>query len=86
MLYRAALGYAIRTERMKQGRTTRDVAGQAFLAHSYLSDIERGQKDPSSEFIVTIANALDIPTSKLIRETSNVLADWEAQVKEEAWV
>ncbi|WP_285043047.1 helix-turn-helix transcriptional regulator [Plantibacter sp. LMC-P-059a] len=58
MLYREALGAALRTRRLEQGRTLQDVALAAAVSTPYLSEIERGRKDASSEVVVTIADAL----------------------------
>ncbi|ROR80213.1 Helix-turn-helix domain-containing protein [Plantibacter flavus] len=58
MLYREALGAALRTRRLEQGRTLQDVATAAAVSTPYLSEIERGRKDASSEVVVTIADAL----------------------------
>lgn len=58
MLYREALGAALRTRRLAQGRTLQDVATAAAVSTPYLSEIERGRKDASSEVVVTIADAL----------------------------
>jgi transcriptional regulator with XRE-family HTH domain len=84
MLFKTALGYVMRTERLKQGLGLRDVCKKAFIALSYLSEVERGQKDASSEMVEVIASALGMPTSELIRQTYEVMFDWEQQ-KENLW-
>lgn len=58
MLYREALGAVLRKRRLEQGRTLQQVAGAAAVSTPYLSEIERGRKDASSEVVATIADAL----------------------------
>ncbi|HXH36353.1 MAG TPA: helix-turn-helix transcriptional regulator [Plantibacter sp.] len=58
MLYREALGAVLRKRRLEQGRTLQEVAGVAAVSTPYLSEIERGRKDASSEVVATIADAL----------------------------
>lgn len=85
MLFKVALGYAIRTERMYQGLSLRDLSSKAFMALGYLSEVERGMKDASSEVIDMIAKGLGITTSDLLRHTCEVMSDWEEQEKENTW-
>ncbi|WP_437385410.1 helix-turn-helix domain-containing protein [Plantibacter flavus] len=58
MLYREALGAVLRRRRLEQGRTLQDVATAAAVSTPYLSEVERGRKDASSEVVATIADAL----------------------------
>lgn len=83
MLYREALGYAVRTARLSQGKTLRDIATSAPMALGYLSEIERGQKELSSEFVVCVADALGMSPSQLVLSASEVLANWESQEAEQ---
>ena len=85
MLFKVALGYAIRTERMHQGLNLRDLSSKSFMALGYLSEVERGMKDASSEVIDMISKGLGIPTSELLRHTCEVMSDWEQQEKEKTW-
>lgn len=82
-LYRNALGYVIRTERLRQELTMRDIAERAPMALGYLSEVERGQKDVSSELLNTIARGLSVSISELTRRTAEVLIEWEKQEAEE---
>lgn len=82
MLYREAFGYALRTARLAQGMTVRDVATSAPMSYSFLSEVERGQKEMSSEFVSYASQAIGVPASKLVLHASEVLADWEAQEAE----
>jgi hypothetical protein len=66
MKYRYALGEVIRETRHEQTRTLRWTAQRASMALGYLSEIERGKKEVSSELLSKIAQALRLPTSQLI--------------------
>ncbi len=68
MRMRTALGDVIRDVRTEQGRSLRDVASQVPMALGYLSEIERGQKEVSSEILDDLAKALRVPTYHLIVE------------------
>lgn len=59
-LLRTHIGSALRDARVDQGRTLRDVAGQAKISLGYLSEVERGQKEASSELLNAICTALDL--------------------------
>ena len=59
-LWREAVGHELRTERQRQERTLADVAEQAGVSTQYLSEIERGRKEPSSEVLQAVAGALDL--------------------------
>lgn len=66
VLLRIALGKQLRELRHAQGRTLRDVAGAANVALGYLSEIERGHKEPSSELLTSICVALETPLSEVL--------------------
>jgi len=57
-LWRHVLGRRLRTLRERQGRTLTEVAARAGISPQYLSEIERGRKEPSSEMIAAVAGAL----------------------------
>jgi transcriptional regulator with XRE-family HTH domain len=59
-LWREAVGQELRDERQDQGRTLADVAEKAGVSTQYLSEIERGRKEPSSEVLQAVAGALDL--------------------------
>jgi transcriptional regulator with XRE-family HTH domain len=65
-LLRSYLGSTLRSARVAQGRTLRDVAKSARVSLGYLSEVERGQKEASSELILAICTALDLPLSTLL--------------------
>jgi transcriptional regulator with XRE-family HTH domain len=66
MLYRVALGHTLRELRTEQFRTLRQVAEVSTMALGYLSEIERGQKEVSSEILTDVANALGFSVGQLI--------------------
>ncbi len=73
ILLRRLLGEVLRTRRQDQGRTLRDVAATARVSLGYLSEVERGRKEPSSELLASICEALDVPMSQVLREVSDVM-------------
>ena len=78
VLLRRLLGEVLRTRRQDQGRTLRDVASSARVSLGYLSEVERGRKEPSSELLASICGALEVPLSEVLREVSDVLLVEEA--------
>src|SRR3954454_18041314 len=73
-IVRQALGGVLRRRRVAQGRTLRDVAASARVSLGYLSEVERGQKEASSELLSSICTALEIPLSLMLREVSERVA------------
>lgn len=73
-LLRSALGTALRSRRERQRRTLREVSGQARVSLGYLSEIERGRKEASSELLAAICAALGLRMSTLLREVGEELA------------
>src|SRR4051812_48453441 len=59
-LWREVVGHELREERQRQGRTLADVAGDAGVSTQYLSEVERGRKEPSSEVLGAIGGALGL--------------------------
>jgi len=76
-LLRTHLGGALRAARVTQGRTLRDVAKSARVSLGYLSEVERGQKEASSELLNSICAALDLQLSKVLTEVSIKVAATE---------
>lgn len=74
VLVRHEIGEVLRDIRMSKRQTLRQVAARAAVALGYLSEIERGQKEVSSELLFSIAEALDVPISQIMREVSDRLA------------
>ena len=78
ILLRRLLGDVLREHRREQGRTLREVSAAARVSLGYLSEVERGQKEASSELLGSICEALDVPMSEVMREVSDNLALAEA--------
>ena len=74
VLVRHEIGEVLRDIRMSKRQTLRQVAARAAVALGYLSEIERGQKEVSSELLFSIAEALDVSVSHIMREVSDRLA------------
>lgn len=77
-LLRSLLGGVLRQQRLRQGRTLRDVSATAQVSLGYISEVERGQKEASSELLAAICSALDVPLSDVLREVSEQMAFEEA--------
>jgi transcriptional regulator with XRE-family HTH domain len=79
VLLRHLLGDALRRLRLRQGRTLREVSAAARVSLGYLSEVERGQKEASSELLGSICSALGTPLSQVLREVSDNFALAELQ-------
>jgi len=71
---RELIGETLREERMAQGRTLREVSKAARVSLGYLSEVERGQKEASSELLAAICSALDLPLSTVLNVVSEKMA------------
>ena len=71
---RQAIGEVLRDIRQRQGRTLREVSQRARVSLGYLSEVERGQKEASSELLAWICQALDIPMYQMLREVADRMA------------
>jgi transcriptional regulator with XRE-family HTH domain len=80
VLVRGLLGDVLRRKRLRQGRTLREVSADARVSLGYLSEVERGQKEASSELLAAICMALEVPLSTVFAEVSEDLAREEALV------
>jgi transcriptional regulator with XRE-family HTH domain len=78
VLFRRLLGEVLRSQRMRQGRTLRQVSADARVSLGYISEIERGQKEASSELLASLCAALDVPLSTVLSEVSDAVALEEA--------
>lgn len=83
VLVRHEMGEVLRDVRLRRGDTLRQVAGRASVALGYLSEIERGQKEASSEILASVAEALDTPLSLIYHEVGNRLAKSESLLARE---
>jgi transcriptional regulator with XRE-family HTH domain len=73
-ILRNELGDVLRDARLTQGKTLRDISSEARVSLGYLSEVERGQKEASSELLASICVALDVPMSTVLREVSDRFA------------
>lgn len=78
VLFRRMLGDVLRAQRMERGMTLRQLSADARVSLGYISEIERGQKEASSELLASLCGALDMPLSVVLREVSHAVADEEA--------
>lgn len=76
-LLREVLGDVLRRARTKQRRTLREVSDAARVSLGYLSEVERGRKEASSELLSAICAALDVPLSQLLLDAGEQLARHE---------
>lgn len=77
MTYRYALGEVLREERERRGWTLRRVADKVPMALGYLSEIERGQKELSSELLDGLTQVYGLRSSQIVIEAGIRLATWE---------
>jgi transcriptional regulator with XRE-family HTH domain len=77
VVLRHEIGDVLRDVRQRQGRTLREVSHSARVSLGYLSEVERGQKEASSELLSSICSALEVPLSSMLREVSDRLAEAE---------
>lgn len=73
-LWREALGEQLRIERRLRGERIVDVAARAGVASQYLSELERGRKDASSEVLSAVSGALGLTVAELTRRAGQHLA------------
>jgi transcriptional regulator with XRE-family HTH domain len=71
---REAVGDALRRRRQAQGRTLREVAAAAGVSLTYLSEVERGRKEASSEVLEAVCSALGLVLADLLFEVAESLA------------
>ncbi|SBW22744.1 helix-turn-helix domain-containing protein [Protofrankia symbiont of Coriaria ruscifolia] len=79
LLLRRLIGVILRRTRQRQGRTLREVARVANVSVPYLSEIERGQKEVSSEVLAALCRALDLRLSDLLDEVLDDLRHLEPE-------
>ena len=79
-LLRTHLGSTLRSARVAQGRTLREVAKSARVSLGYLSEVERGQKEASSELLNAICSALDLTLSTVLTDVTELIKRHETPV------
>ncbi len=82
-LLREVIGDVLRRARVEQGRTLREVSDSARVSLGYLSEVERGRKEASSELLNSICGALDVPLSRVLSEAGDELAVEESRAAAE---
>jgi transcriptional regulator with XRE-family HTH domain len=80
-LLREVIGDVLRRARTSQGRTLREVSDTARVSLGYLSEVERGRKEASSELLTAICVALRLPLSTVLLDAADQLADRERAVR-----
>jgi len=70
VLLREAIGDRLRHARTNQRRTLRDISRAARVSLGYLSEVERGQKEASSELLASICEALELPLGELLHKVA----------------
>ncbi|AYJ49513.1 helix-turn-helix domain-containing protein [Rhodococcus sp. P1Y] len=75
LLLREALGDSLRRTRVAQSRTLREVSNTARVSLGYLSEVERGRKEASSELLAAICDALAVPLADVMSDVSESLSE-----------
>lgn len=84
MMFKIAMGEVLRELRREKGITLRELSKKSNVALGYISDIERGKKDPSSVVIQSLANGIGMSAAALIIESGYRMGDWDtAELSEE---
>lgn len=78
VVFRRLLGDVLRTRRLEQGLTLRELSSEARVSLGYISEIERGHKEASSELLASLCSALDMQLSEVLSATSIAAAIEEA--------
>ena len=78
VLLRESVGQTLRQARTEQSRTLRDVARAARVSLGYLSEVERGQKEASSELLNSICEALGLTLGSLMSEVTREITSAES--------
>lgn len=73
LLLREAIGGSLRRARTERRRTLREISGRARVSLGYLSEVERGRKEASSELLAAICDALELPLPDLLADAAEAL-------------
>lgn len=76
-LLREAFGSVIRDVRVASGKNLRQVSADAQMALGYLSEVERGRKEASSEVLASLCKALDLPLIVLLAKAAAIMEEFE---------
>jgi transcriptional regulator with XRE-family HTH domain len=77
-LLRRVIGETLRGQRLRQSRTLREVSSAARVSLGYLSEVERGQKEASSELLASICDALDVELADVLAQASVSMREQDA--------
>jgi transcriptional regulator with XRE-family HTH domain len=80
VVFRRLLGEVLRARRLQQGKTLREVSAEARVSLGYISEIERGHKEASSELLASLCSALDVSLSDILIDVSSAAALEEAEL------
>ena len=80
VLFRRLLGEVLRGARMQRGMTLRELSAEARVSLGYISEIERGQKEASSELLASLCQAMDLPLSDVLRDVADAVSIEEAAI------
>ena len=80
VLFRRLLGDVLRSKRLQRGMTLREVSAEARVSLGYISEIERGQKEASSELLASLCAAMDVPLSEVLQDVSSLVAVEETEL------
>lgn len=80
LLVREVIGDVLRRARTSQGRTLREVSDSARVSLGYLSEVERGRKEPSSELLNAICDALQVPLSTVLLDAGEQMEREERSI------
>jgi transcriptional regulator with XRE-family HTH domain len=83
-LLREVIGDVLRRARVDQGRTLREVSDAARVSLGYLSEVERGRKEASSELLSAICGALEVPLSRVLSDAGDEMASEERKAFRES--
>ncbi|MDP9165135.1 MAG: helix-turn-helix domain-containing protein [Actinomycetota bacterium] len=78
-LLREVIGDVLRQARLSQGRTLREVSDDARVSLGYLSEVERGRKEASSELLSAICGALEVPLSRVLSDAGETMERHEQE-------
>lgn len=78
IVLRRVLGGELRRHRLGRGLTLKQVGAAASVSHAYISEVERGEKEASSEMLAAICAAMSVPLSQLMRDVSDEVAHLES--------
>ena len=81
VLVRQEIGDVLRDFRLQKGQTLRQVASRATVALGYLSEVERGQKEASSELLGAICGALEISIADVLTSVTAHIVEAENPMK-----